>query len=609
MSRTDAATAVTTQRNTRSSLTSTPAKVSGKGTIHDTETARKVLREKGYVAHDTLANCATLALVVFQLSAVKQLPTEIVNALRAVGFLLEEIGRTEIETQAVEVYAGKIVEEMAEVFSKAAEGTMAGLRMEGEKILKQLQEATPIARSTGTQRTRIEEGEPPHASEDEARSYASMAGNPPRMPAAMATPIETSGKYILIDKAPGMTTNELAALNEKELVAKANLALEMMEVEGEQRPEGVEFVAVRKLRHGGALYEMKSTQGAEWLRGKREQKEFLVMMGGTSVIKEKMYQTIVEYVPVTFLPEEEGMERNKEDTNRAIRVVEQTSGLREGDIARFIFIKHHLRRRTGQMTAHAFVDFRNPNAANHAIQHGLFIEGKHVFARKYIQDPRRCYKCQKIGAAHVAAECRANETMCGRCGTISDHRTKECTAMNSDLFYCPNCNTRGHGAADRQCPKFMAAIKAVAERHPEQQSHLFPTSGLPIRRRDEDRDTHNRGQNESTAAIDGFQSGWTEVQPGRRGQGRLTGGAAGQGGGAPPANQVTMTLGPTRRDGVDRRGGMRRGTGPNESLHQTVLNFGSQGKETAGGTAEEDEEGQANEWQTGKGVSADHDDE
>ncbi|KDR70529.1 hypothetical protein GALMADRAFT_49836, partial [Galerina marginata CBS 339.88] len=134
------------------------------------------------------------------------------------------------------------------------------------------------------------------------------------------------------------------------------------------------------------------------------------------------------------------------------------------------------RRRPGQMSAHAFVDFNSPGAADHAIQHGLYIEGKRVFARKFVQDPRRCYKCQTVGATHVAAECTAEGTTCGRCGTIGDHRTKECMATDSDLFFCPNCNTRGHGAADRHCPKFLAAIKTAAERNPERQMRFFQGS-------------------------------------------------------------------------------------------------------------------------------------
>ncbi|KDR70530.1 hypothetical protein GALMADRAFT_144452 [Galerina marginata CBS 339.88] len=327
MSRTDAATAATNQRNMRSTSSSTPGKATSKGTVHDIETARKVLREKGYLAPDTTVNNTTMAFVVLQLSAVKNLPLDIVNALRAIGYLLEEIGRTEVETQAVEKHAGKVAEEMVEALSKAAEGAIAGIRAEGEKIVKQLREAAPAARGTGSQQTRDGEGHLPHTTVGNTRSYAATASGPPRMPVAMAAKIDTTGKQILVDKAPGMTMNSLAALNEKELVAKANLALETMEVEGDSRPEGVEFVAVRKLRHGGALYEMKNAQGAEWLRGKQELKEFLVRMGGTLIVKMKVYQAVVEYVPVAFLAEVEGVECNEEDRDREIRSMEKTSGL------------------------------------------------------------------------------------------------------------------------------------------------------------------------------------------------------------------------------------------------------------------------------------------
>ncbi|KDR73225.1 hypothetical protein GALMADRAFT_50088, partial [Galerina marginata CBS 339.88] len=135
-----------------------------------------------------------------------------------------------------------------------------------------------------------------------------------------------------------------------------------------------------------------------------------------------------------------------------------------------------LRRKPGQKTAHAIVSFRKANGANHAIEHGLFIEGKRVWARKHTQDPQRCYKCQAADANHTAAQCTAQEDVCGRCGTIADHRTKDCKATNPDNFHCPNCNTRGHGAVDRQCPKFLAAVERARARRPETQLRYYPTA-------------------------------------------------------------------------------------------------------------------------------------
>jgi hypothetical protein len=112
--------------------------------------------------------------------------------------------------------------------------------------------------------------------------------------------------------------------------------------------------------------------------------------------------------------------------------------------------------------------------ANNTIKEGMFIEGKHVVVRKMLSEPQRCLKCQKFG--HHVPDCKADKDTCARCG--EHHRTSQCNTTDQASFSCVNCMSnmaKGHGAADRNCPKFATEKLKLMERVPENKFKFFPT--------------------------------------------------------------------------------------------------------------------------------------
>ncbi|KAF8801099.1 hypothetical protein BYT27DRAFT_7010271, partial [Phlegmacium glaucopus] len=120
----------------------------------------------------------------------------------------------------------------------------------------------------------------------------------------MAVAEENAQRQILLDIAPGILTNGMTDLSEMEIVAKANMGLKLMITDGDERemerPEGTTFVGARKLRYGGVLLQMSTKAAAEWLKSRETRDRFLAQMGGTSVVKDRAIQTVVEYIPTSF---------------------------------------------------------------------------------------------------------------------------------------------------------------------------------------------------------------------------------------------------------------------------------------------------------------------
>ena len=94
-----------------------------------------------------------------------------------------------------------------------------------------------------------------------------------------------------------------------------------------------------------------------------------------------------------------------------------------------------------------------------------------------MQEPRRCLKCQKVGASHIAAECKQDKDTCGSCG--NDHCNVECTITDPSQYLCVNCNETGHAAWDRQCPSFIRFNALFNARHPKNRYQYFPTATDP----------------------------------------------------------------------------------------------------------------------------------
>ncbi|KAJ6621545.1 hypothetical protein B0H10DRAFT_1789805 [Mycena sp. CBHHK59/15] len=180
------------------------------------------------------------------------------------------------------------------------------------------------------------------------------------------------------------------------------------------------------LRGGAVVLHMNSAQAADWMRVPVQMEAFLAGMGGTSIFKERAASVVVEFVPVSFDPSLDG----------ALRVLEDDNGWRRGVLTQARYIKPFQRRRVGQMTAHAIFGFLTRDAANHIIEHGLFVEGKAVKARKLLSEPIRCLKCQVVGANHTARECPSIHDVCARCGEM--HPTADCVVPEV-VRACSNC--------------------------------------------------------------------------------------------------------------------------------------------------------------------------
>ncbi|KAF8153542.1 hypothetical protein K438DRAFT_1622942 [Mycena galopus ATCC 62051] len=234
-----------------------------------------------------------------------------------------------------------------------------------------------------------------------------------------------------------------------------------------------------------------------WLKAAGVMQQFLGKLGATCVYKPRRVELIAEMLPVEAKIDDSGM----------WRVVEGDSGLAHEVIVSARWVKA-----PGQRVAHAKVEFVDAEAANHAIDNGMYFQGKHIRVRKSEEEAKHCVKCQKFDG-HLANACTSLVDVYGRCA--GDHRTGDCSVTESGTMRCANCKMDGHGAAERACPYFQEAQRKRRERDPTSGYRYIPTN---------DPKTWL-----TTVGAAQVPSGPMR-QENDQGRGRLAGGAPGQGG-------------------------------------------------------------------------------
>jgi hypothetical protein len=221
----------------------------------------------------------------------------------------------------------------------------------------------------------------------------------------------------------------------------------------------VNVESISRTRDGSLLLMLNSKESAEWLREPDVEDKFLDKFAMGACIRDRNFNVILRWVPITLDP----------DNRSHHREIEEVNGLPDHSIQKVRWIKPIKRRRAGQTRAHATLSLTTADTANRIIRDGLEICGVKTRAEKTKFEPLQCLKCR--GWEHKAQACGAPTDTCGTCGEA--HRTSDCP--NREKFYCVSCKSNAHASWDRSCPEFISRCEVYNQRFPENNMVYFPT--------------------------------------------------------------------------------------------------------------------------------------
>ncbi|KAF8230264.1 hypothetical protein L208DRAFT_1282988 [Tricholoma matsutake] len=283
-----------------------------------------------YIPQGASVNPHTLAHVLLQLSISNKIPKTMMDIIRAVAFLMEEAYEQQIVKGIVNIVKKKLEEQLesyaasVETMCDAVEHITGAAKVITGKLDKftdgfqastdQLTQAMHELMEKMADTTNKNPDTTSH--EQQHNTYATILQRPSSDQAEIVARRETADKQLLIQRDRNATDNSLYDLAEKDLVAKANTALDLMGWKGLDKPHNTTFIAARKLRNGGILYSMNSQNAATWLHLQDIKKAFMDHFNGTSNIKDKLHYVIAEFVPITYDAGGSYSHANLEDVNQ-----------------------------------------------------------------------------------------------------------------------------------------------------------------------------------------------------------------------------------------------------------------------------------------------------
>lgn len=431
--------------------------------VNSVDSAREWLCGNGYIgAPASSIDAEVLKLALFQMSRRTDITNEVREGVRAVAFGLECMTARETEkgvTEAVE---------------RAMEGYKEALETLAEASVKTIKEMAELVKDRAD-RDEMEEGqvEEVEGRKERRRTGGVEGGGGPTYAEAvrraeqedMVQRARNKARQLLVDFPEG--SSAVKDLSERELIAKAAMAKELMGVAGLDAPK-VEFISARKLKNGGVLYELNDAEAVSWLAQADVKTLFLEKIGADAKVKDRTYAVFAEFVPTAL----------GDTPEQRLAEIEEANGLQPGELAGARWVRApHTRTNPAQKVAHLVISCSTDRGANNIIRRGLVVEGKRVQARKMDHEPRRCLKCQKYGKGHLAENCPQEKETCSRCAR--DHKTKECRVTDPKEFTCVNCKANGmrhdHTSATRTCPIFLEAKARLQNRTPEMKFKYYPT--------------------------------------------------------------------------------------------------------------------------------------
>jgi len=404
--------------------------------VKDSLEGRKFLEKHSLICppgepptHHLLYTC------LHQISAMAGVPKQVVNAIRSVAFMLDEVEDSHINTTLREALDSQMTE-----FTSDFKLLVEDAKEKFDEHVK----------TVGKQRTDMA-ASPPAQSRPLTNTYASALINPP----AHANPKVAAREGIKARQfmIQGLDGSKLSYLEASQLKAEFNRTLSELGLTGGK------VRSVVKTRSGGTIIEADTDEVAVWLASSMNQGRLCEKLGPKAEFRTREYNVIAFNVPTDINPEE---------ANHRLEICE-ANGLESTTIGSTKWAKAINRRSLTQRTAHLLLKFDNANAANRAITNGLLICNRKCQVERTRKEPIRCLKCQ--GWNHFAKDCVEEKDKCGNCAGL--HRTSSCTVNERA---CVSCKTGDHASWSRTCPAFTKRVTDFDVRNPDNSLQFFPTA-------------------------------------------------------------------------------------------------------------------------------------
>ena len=437
------------------------------GAVKDVNEAKKLLVKEGWATEGEKVSGGTLAKMLLAHTMAPRIAAETVKVLTTVAHLMT----LDPQDGVAQEVAQSITELLKHSIASMTVDIQERLNTHADKLAEAAQSQATIAEDM--QRTQERMAESAKQAATQVKSYSQIAASPatpapqssPPLPPVTHSQLQIRNweqikrRQVLIDfeRTEGQ---QIGMMNEETLNRKAADAIRTcFAVASDNRPAEVKLKTGTLLRNGGLLLELNSDEAAHWLRSEDVIGRFLENLGSGASIKNRTYQVIVHFVPISFDP----------TNDEHIRSYEEFNNIANGSIAKAEWIKPVKDRKEGQKVATLRVFHKDAESANLILKQGAYVFNKRVEPKRPHKEPIRCLRCHKFG--HERRDCKSKNEYCGKCSAT--HNTDECRESRRG-FQCINC-LGFHPSYSRECPVFWEKRQQMDQRCPENGLVFYPT--------------------------------------------------------------------------------------------------------------------------------------
>ena len=253
--------------------------------VNSKEQATKYLATSGAFTSDTPADPNNITHFLLQLSTTSSIPVAIKNGIHASAYLIKNTSNTNTMNSITNLIKQQLDDVIKQITTKT--------NMLHNLVQDVTTTATTIKNNTLKMATHLNQPTP--------ATYAAIlqtATNPEHVD-VIARGLNAD-KQLLIIVNKTLPNTPLTDLTKKDLVTKANMALELMDDPSTNKPMLVSFITAKKLRNGSILFQLNSIQATMWLQNPDVQKEFSLTYSSNANIHNKLYHIIAEFVSISF---------------------------------------------------------------------------------------------------------------------------------------------------------------------------------------------------------------------------------------------------------------------------------------------------------------------
>lgn len=454
--------------------------------VKDVKSAHTYLTDKSCITSKDDLDPQKLIDILLAASIVKGVPNEVIAAIRAVAFIIQDTSRATEPQALYDQLESKMMGSMqtltdtlAASFSVKLEETrkfmdalviaQADATLKISQAVEKCVTLSSTMSSTTDTLTRVAASTP--APPQGPRSWADVASAPAAHTTAAQHPYDRSEppeltrfrqRLLLRARMIMIEPSSLIDLPAADIRDKANSWLEEIDqaVDEETKPKTVIKAAIPQPR-GGLLLELDSVESANRFRYYITTNQDLAeKFGPEAAISKQTHKLIFRFIPCDG-------DFNPSDPNH-IREVEERAGIEPFSIKSMTWCRPENKRAPNQSFANASVIVNSARAGNQLLHGDLYICDKRITIQKDVRHPVLCNKCQQYG--HIRRDC-TNDTRCVICS--GPHDVSSCNDREKPC--CVSCGPTSHHTTNAtHCPDLQRRRDDLRRRFPEDTMPFFP---------------------------------------------------------------------------------------------------------------------------------------